>query len=97
MPLQRACCAILALRPHGGVLLQNRQQTWQQLQASKQTAVCDEADSLTDTDVPPQQLADKDSLFLDCHGLQVHYKQAYPSEVSQLHLSLQSSPPAYSS
>ena len=63
------------------ILLQNRQPAWQQAQTSKLSAQYEDADSLTDTDLPAHQLADKDSLFVDCNGLQVHYKQACPVEV----------------
>ena len=63
------------------VLLQNRQPAWQQAQTSKLSAQYEDTDSLTDTDLPAHQLADKDSLFVDCNGLQLHYKQACPAEV----------------
>lgn len=50
-----------------------------QTQAGKLAA--QESDTLTDTDLPAYQLADKDSLFIECNGLRVHYKEVHPAEV----------------
>lgn len=55
---------------------------WQQIQQTQQQQEAhDESESGDNTDVPAGQLADKDSLFVDLKGLNVHYKQAYPAKV----------------
>lgn len=55
---------------------------WQQVQQSQQQQEAQyESESGDNTDVPASQLADKDSLFVDIFGLNVHYKQAYPAKV----------------
>ena len=58
---------------------------WHQLRQSQQQQQQDlqyESEGGADADVPASQLADKDSLFIQCGGLNVHYKQAYPTKVS---------------
>ena len=54
---------------------------WQQLQHAQQADSQDESESGDNDDVHANQLADKDSLFVDISGLKVHYKQAYPAKV----------------
>ena len=55
--------------------------TWQRRQSQQQPDTQYESEGGGDTDVPASQLADKDSLFIHCNGLHVHYKQAYPAKV----------------
>ena len=54
---------------------------WQQLQQAQQAGTQYESECGDNTDVPAGQLADKDSLFVDINGLEVHYKQACPTQV----------------
>lgn len=56
--------------------------TWRQMR-QQQTDSQYESEG-GDTDVPASQLADKDSLFIQCIGLSVHYKQAYPTKARLL-------------
>ena len=58
--------------------------TWRQMRQSQQQTDSQYESEGGDTDVPASQLADKDSLFIQCNGLSVHYKQAYPTEVCLL-------------
>ncbi|DBB10108.1 TPA: hypothetical protein ACH3X3_001692 [Trebouxia sp. C0006] len=61
---------------------QGGEMTWRQMrQSQQQTDFLYESEG-GDTDVPASQLADKDSLFIQCNGLSVHYKQAYPTEAT---------------
>ncbi len=67
---------------------------WRQVSQSQQQAESQyESEGGGDTDVPASQLADKDSLFIQCNGLNVHYKQAYPAKVSNNSRRLTFSPP----
>lgn len=68
--------------------------TWRQMRQSQQQADSQYESEAGDSDVPASQLADKDSLFIQCNGLSVHYKQAYPTTVRLLlyhHILFQSS------
>lgn len=64
--------------------LQGSDMVWQQLQQQQDTQY--ESESGDNTDVPASQLADKDSLFVEIDGLNVHYKQAYPAKVGSFHV-----------
>ncbi|DBA73057.1 TPA: hypothetical protein ACH3X2_009998 [Trebouxia sp. C0005] len=59
---------------------QGGEMTWRQMR-QQQTDSQYESEG-GDTDVPASQLADKDSLFIQCNGLSVHYKQAYPTKAT---------------
>lgn len=61
--------------------IQGDEVTWQRRQSQQQPDTQYESEGGGDTDVPASQLADKDSLFIHCNGLHVHYKQAYPAKV----------------
>ena len=61
--------------------MQAGEMTWRQMRQSQQQADSQYESDGGDTDVPASQLADKDSLFIQCNGLSVHYKQAYPTKV----------------
>jgi len=64
--------------------MQAGEMTWRQMRQSQQQTDSQYESDGGDTDVPASQLADKDSLFIQCHGLSVHYKQAYPTKVRLL-------------
>ncbi len=64
--------------------MQAGEMTWRQMRQSQQQADSQYESDGGDTDVPASQLADKDSLFIQCNGLSVHYKQAYPTKVRLL-------------
>ena len=65
--------------------MQGSETKWRQLrQSQQQPESLYESEGGEDTDVPASQLADKDSLFVQCNGLSIHYKQAYPVQVSTL-------------
>lgn len=58
---------------------------WQQVQQSQQQQEAQyDSESGDNTDVPASRMADKDSLFVEINGLNVHYKQAYPAKVCLL-------------
>ncbi len=61
--------------------MQGSEMTWRQMRQSQQQTDSQYESEGGDTDVPASQLADKDSLFIQCNGLSVHYKQAYPAKV----------------
>ena len=64
--------------------MQGSETKWRQLrQSQQQPESLYESEGGGDTDVPASQLADKDSLFVQCNGLSIHYKQAYPAQVSK--------------
>ena len=64
--------------------MQGGEMTWRQMRQSQQQTDSQYESEGGDTDVPASQLADKDSLFVQCNGLSVHYKQAYPTKVRLL-------------
>ena len=64
--------------------MQGGEMTWRQMRQSPQQTDSQYESEGGDTDVPASQLADKDSLFVQCNGLSVHYKQAYPTKVRLL-------------
>lgn len=61
--------------------MQGGDTAWRQVRRSQQQTESPYESEGDNTDVPASQLADKDSLFLLCKGLNVHYKQAYPAQV----------------
>ena len=61
--------------------MQGDELAWRRRQTQQQPDMQYESEGGGDTDVPASQLADKDSLFIHCNGLHVHYKQAYPAKV----------------